>query len=58
MSESDHGPRALEPSGAEAAPDAAEVESAGRSCLALLVLAVAILLVLCVGVAVRWAMTG
>lgn len=36
--------------------EAGEVASAGRSCLAIVLIAVALLLLLCVGSAVRWAM--
>lgn len=37
---------------------AGEVASAGRSCLVILVLAVVLVLVVCVGVAARWALAG
>jgi len=43
---------------ADAPVDAGEVASAGRSCLVLMVLTVAILVVLCVGIAARWAMAS
>jgi len=36
--------------------DPADVESAGRSCVVILLLGVGILLLLCVGIAVRWAL--
>ena len=35
--------------------DAGDVASAGRSCLVILVLAAAVVLLLCVGIALRWA---
>ena len=35
--------------------DPADIASAGRSCSAILILFAAILLVLCVGIALRWA---
>lgn len=40
----------------EAPVEAGEVASAGRSCLAIVLIGVALLLLLCVGIAVRWAM--
>ena len=42
---------------ADSPVDAADVASAGRSCLVIILLGTAILLVLCVGIGVRWAMT-
>lgn len=38
--------------------EAGEVASAGRSCLVLMILTVAIVVVLCVGIAARWAMAS
>lgn len=40
-------------SGPPIAPE--DVASAGRSCLVIVVLAIAVVLVLCIGIAVRWA---
>lgn len=41
---------------ASVAPE--DVESAGRSCLVILLLGAAILLLLCVGIAARWALAS
>jgi hypothetical protein len=49
--------RGTEPA-ADAPIDAREVASAGRSCLVILILAAAVVLVLCVGIALRWATMG
>jgi hypothetical protein len=38
--------------------DPRDVASAGRSCSVILILLAAILLVLCVGIALRWAILG
>jgi hypothetical protein len=42
----------------EAPIDPRDVASAGRSCSAILILLIAIVLVLCVGIALRWAVLG
>ena len=57
MSDSSGRPAPFRPSDGDAAADAAEVASAGRSCLVILILGLAVLLVLCVGIAARWATT-
>ena len=56
----DHGPDAGPSPGSEpdVPIDAGDVASAGRSCLVILVLAAAVVLLLCVGIALRWATTG
>lgn len=41
---------------AAAPSEAGDVASAGRSCLAIVLIGVVLLLLLCVGIAVRWAM--
>ena len=41
----------------DAPPEAADVASAGRSCLVILVLGAILVLVLCVGLSARWALT-
>ena len=54
---------ASDPDGTTAAADrdalaeAADVASAGRSCLVILVLGAILVLVLCVGISARWALT-
>ncbi len=55
MSDSSGGPAPLRPSDGDIAADAGEIASAGRSCLVILILGIAVMLVLCVGIAVRWA---
>ena len=47
-------PTPLRPIDSDDAPAAGEVESAGRSCLVIILLGVVLLLVVCLGVAGRW----
>ena len=47
-------PAPLHPIDPDDAPAAGEVESAGRSCLVIILLGVVLLLVVCLGVAGRW----
>ncbi len=56
MSDSREEPTPSRPA-ADATADAGEVASAGRSCLVILILGIAVMLVLCVGIAARWAAT-
>ena len=57
MNDSSEEPSALRAAAGDPAGDAAEVASAGRSCLVILILGVAVVLILCVGLAARWATT-
>ncbi len=57
MSNSSEEPTQVRSSDGDPAADAAEVASAGRSCLVILVLAIAVVLILCVSIAARWATT-
>ncbi len=57
MNDSSEESAALRPAVGNPMGDAAEVASAGRSCLVILILGVAVVLILCVGIAARWATT-
>ena len=57
MSDTSGDPTPPRPVDSDAAADAGEVASAGRSCLVILILGIAVVLILCVGIAARWAMT-
>lgn len=54
MIDPDHDPEAA-PSADAGGPAPADVESAGRSCLVILLLLVAVGVLLCVGLGARWA---
>lgn len=54
MIDADRDPEAS-PSAEGGGPDPADVESAGRSCLVILLLLVAVGVLLCVGLGARWA---